>query len=150
MTQTEGPCGLADIAQVADRARSTVHYHLKALGERDYVVCEDDRYRLSCRFLKMGFAVRDQFEIYPMIESHLEQIAEASGERVWCTAMEKDAACSSPALVANTRFPPTRRSASECHFTSSVAGNRCWLISTGTGSKLSSIGTDCRRERNIR
>ncbi|SNR46380.1 IclR family transcriptional regulator [Halorubrum vacuolatum] len=74
----------ATIGEVADAlgiGKSTAHRHLTTLHDRRYVTREDDRYRLSLRFLTFGGRTVYELPAREMIERKVEQLCDETGER---------------------------------------------------------------------
>ncbi|WP_136689490.1 IclR family transcriptional regulator [Halorhabdus amylolytica] len=71
---------VSDLARELDLAKGTVHKHLTTLQKVNYVVQEDDSYRLSLRFLGLGTTTRATLDVYQIAYSSLEKLAEATGE----------------------------------------------------------------------
>lgn len=88
LLEESGPMKTTEIANELGRAKSTVHYHLRALENKSFVTKTNGRYKLGMRFLELGITVQNRHEIYPMISEHLDELAEETGEQVWCTVVE--------------------------------------------------------------
>lgn len=81
--------GVTELAERLGMPKSTVHVHLSTLRERGYVVqTEGKQYRLSLRFLDMGTIARENQTVYDEIVPKLEEIAEETEEKSWCTVEE--------------------------------------------------------------
>jgi len=72
--------GVTEIANELAVTKGTVYTHLATLKENELVVKENNRYRLSLRFLGLGEHVRDQMQIRDVVEKEIEKLAEESGE----------------------------------------------------------------------
>ncbi len=72
--------GVTELARHLDLSKAAVYSHLHTLRERDLVVKEDEHYRLSLRLLDYGRYVRSQVEIYDIVVSEVDRIAERTGE----------------------------------------------------------------------
>ncbi|WP_313691792.1 IclR family transcriptional regulator [Halorarum halobium] len=78
--RAENGARLTTIAASLDLPNSTVHNHLSTLMEREYVVKEDDVYRLSLRFLELGEHTRSLRKIHRVAKPELEELAAETGE----------------------------------------------------------------------
>lgn len=76
------PSTLGEIAAGVGVAKSTAHRHLRTLVEEEYVVKEDNEYRLSVRFLGLGMSVVRHYDASLRIKEKVDEMAEESGERV--------------------------------------------------------------------
>ncbi|MFB6189870.1 MAG: IclR family transcriptional regulator [Halapricum sp.] len=72
--------GVSALAEDLDLAKGTVHKHLTTLQKLNYVVKEDERYRLSLRFIGLGTSVRSNLDVYQIAYGPLETLADATGE----------------------------------------------------------------------
>ncbi len=71
---------LTIIAEELDLPNSTVHSHLSTLMERGYVVQEDDTYRLSLQFLRLGESTRKIHRVYHAGRAEIDELAAETGE----------------------------------------------------------------------
>lgn len=74
--------GVTELAQHLNAGKSTVHNHLSTLLEHEYVIKEDDKYRLSLRFLTLGGYSRNQLRLYKIAEPEVKRLANETGELV--------------------------------------------------------------------
>jgi DNA-binding IclR family transcriptional regulator len=108
-----GSCGVTDIANELDISPATAHNYLSTLEQNEFVVKKDSKYRLGLRFLNVGGYVRDQFDVLPLAESKVKQIAEDTDERAQFLVEEHGQAVvicketSSNAVVADTAVGKT-------------------------------------------
>lgn len=72
--------GVSELAAELSLSKGTIHKHLTTLRKMDYVVREDDTYRLSLGFLGLGTSVRGRMALYEVSRDPLENLAEATGE----------------------------------------------------------------------
>ena len=72
--------GVTDLSRELDIPKSTVYSHLSTLRENEYVVNENDEYRLGLKFLDLGEHTRDRLRIYRVAKPELEALAEETGE----------------------------------------------------------------------
>lgn len=80
--------GVTEIAEGVGMAKSTVHGHLTALQRRGYVVKEEGKYRLGLEFLSHGKYVQNSYALNSIAPKKVNQLAEETGERVWCIVEE--------------------------------------------------------------
>ncbi|WP_132060637.1 IclR family transcriptional regulator [Halorussus amylolyticus] len=71
---------LTELADRLDLPNSTVHNHLSTLMEADYVLKDDDVYRVSLRFLDLGEYARNRRKIYELAKPEIEELAAETGE----------------------------------------------------------------------
>ena len=84
-----GPMGPTGLASELGLAKSTVHRHLKTLEREGFVVPDDDGYRVGLRLLDFGIYARDQHQLYEVAKPKLDELAEQTGEKVWCVTEEQ-------------------------------------------------------------
>ena len=72
--------GVTDLSRRLDIPKSTVYSHLSTLRENEYVVNEDDEYRLGLKFLDFGEHTRDRLRVYRVARSELDALAAETGE----------------------------------------------------------------------
>lgn len=75
-----GVAGVTELADYVGVSKSTVHYHLKTLREREYTVREDGGYRLGFRFLDVGERARHRLDLYDTARSEVDKLAVDTGE----------------------------------------------------------------------
>lgn len=86
----EGVAGVTELAEKTGMPKSTVHVHLSTLKQRGYVVQDQkQRYRPGLRFLDVGIVARNGRRIYDEVTPKLEELAEATKEKVWCVVEER-------------------------------------------------------------
>ena len=78
--QGRGSVGVSELAAEVDIPPSTVFNHLKTLEEKGYLVNENGRYRLGCRFLKLGAMARSYHDIYAVAREEVDELARKTGE----------------------------------------------------------------------
>ena len=83
-----GGAGVTEIAEELGLSKGSVHAHLATLEEHGYVVNDGGTYRVGLRFLEMGLAARERNQIYGVVEPKLADLADETGERVWCVVEE--------------------------------------------------------------
>ncbi|MFC4357852.1 IclR family transcriptional regulator [Halobium salinum] len=89
---SDDPLGPAALGRRLDLARSTVHRHLATLERLGAVVrAGDDRrdgYRVGLRLLDFGLGAREAHRLYPLAAPKVDELAEETGEKVWCIVPE--------------------------------------------------------------
>jgi len=83
---------LGTVADELSMHKSTVHNHLSTLREHEYVVKDDEEYRLSLRFLTVGGVLRDDVELYEVAKPKLDDLAAETGELVTLATEERGVA----------------------------------------------------------
>jgi DNA-binding IclR family transcriptional regulator len=82
--------GVTELAAAVEMPKSTVHVHLSTLRDAGYVVQDDQqRYRLSLRFLDAGMAARRTRPVYDAVRGKLDDLADQTAEKVWCAVEER-------------------------------------------------------------
>jgi len=86
-----GSAGVSEIADSVGVTKSTVHYHLRTMEDRDYVVQENDgRYRLGFKFLKYGRGIQRRERLYSVAKPDVDELIDEIGERAQVMIREKD------------------------------------------------------------
>lgn len=80
--------GVTELAHDLGLAKSTVYDHLATLEQAEYVVKEDEHYRLGLRFLDHGMYARTQLGTEEVIRPAIEQLANEVDEAVWFVVEE--------------------------------------------------------------
>jgi len=86
--QRRDGAGVTELAHELELAKSTVYDHLATLEQTEYVVKEDDHYRLGLRFLDHGMYARTQLGMDEVICPAIEQLATEVDEAVWFVVEE--------------------------------------------------------------
>lgn len=76
-----GGMGVTELANALDRSKSTVHSHLQTLRKMGYVVKEGDTYYLGLKFLNLGDAARDRWNLYQVAKQEMDELVSTVGER---------------------------------------------------------------------
>lgn len=71
---------VTEIANHTGMSKSTVHKHLNTMVAHEYVVKEDEKYRLGFRFLDIGGYVRSRFSGADIIKPKMQELAEKTDE----------------------------------------------------------------------
>jgi DNA-binding IclR family transcriptional regulator len=79
LREREG-AGVTEIAEELELSKGTVHGHIATLAENEYIVKNDNEYRLSLRHLELGETVKDRLQIYDVVSEELDDLAEECGE----------------------------------------------------------------------
>jgi len=74
--------GVTELADSLGVAKSTVHNHLATLQAYEYVVLEDDEYRLGARFLDHGGDAGTTLPGHELIKKKIQEVADQTGELV--------------------------------------------------------------------
>ena len=69
---------VTEIAEMLNRAASTIHIHLSTLEAKEYVIKEGDIYHLGLHMLELGDYVQNRKEAYQIAKSYTEQLANES------------------------------------------------------------------------
>lgn len=72
--------GVSDLAAELDKPKSTVHNYLRTLEQAEYLIKEDEKYRIGLRVLGLGEHVKDRLEITRIAKSEIDELAETTGE----------------------------------------------------------------------
>ncbi|WP_436926654.1 IclR family transcriptional regulator [Halosimplex amylolyticum] len=78
--QENGRSTVAELDEVLDYSRSTIHSHLRTLEQQGMVVREGYEFRLGLRILDMADRVKDRVGNYDAVRSEVDALAEESGE----------------------------------------------------------------------
>lgn len=79
LKEREG-AGVTEIAEELDLSKGTVHGHIATLAENEYIVKNDNTYRLSLRYLELGETVKNRLQIYDVVSEELDDLAAECGE----------------------------------------------------------------------
>jgi len=86
------PVRLTTIATDLEIPKSTVHRYLSALIENQYVICQNDHYRISSVFLQYANTIQTRDPFYPLVNSKINELANETGELVQFIIEEYDRA----------------------------------------------------------
>ncbi|MDS0476910.1 IclR family transcriptional regulator [Natrinema sp. 1APR25-10V2] len=76
-----GGSTLEELSEYTGFSTSTVHRHLATLRDYNYVIQEDDVYRVGLQFLTMGGYAQREIDAYPVIKEKVDQLAVDTDER---------------------------------------------------------------------
>ncbi|WP_255191967.1 IclR family transcriptional regulator [Natronobeatus ordinarius] len=79
---------LDELSSAVGIAKSTTHRHLQTLEQQDFVTRSEERYRIGLRMLGFGIHARAQRELFHVTRPKIDELAEETGERVWCITHE--------------------------------------------------------------
>jgi len=85
-----GEAGPTELARCLELPKSTVYNHLKILEDAEFLVHEDNVYRLSFKFLNYGHFVRQQSDLYGFGRKKIDELASDTGEVVNLMALEEN------------------------------------------------------------
>ncbi len=74
---------VTELATELDLAKSTVHAYLASLEQKEYVVKEDNEYKLGLKFYDHGMHILNRMDLIEVARPIMNQTAEESGELVW-------------------------------------------------------------------
>lgn len=90
LAEAEGATG-TEIAETTDLPKSTVHYHLKTLEEREYVANVDGEYKPGMKLLTIGHNRVDQMSLYAAAKPEVDRLVDETGEM--CVLMCEEYGC---------------------------------------------------------
>jgi DNA-binding IclR family transcriptional regulator len=123
---SNGSLTLAEISARLNLSRSTAYRLAASLVERGYLrAVSRDGYRLGPKLLELGHLAQDQTQLTQVSRSHLEQLAQSTGDTVHLGILDRDQA------LYLDKVPGQRRIN-----ISSRVGDRQPLTSTGLGKAL--------------
>lgn len=73
---------VTELADHLNRPQSVVYNHLNTLKDLEFVVQEDNEYRLGLRFLEFGERVRQRTRLYEVSQPEVEKLADETGELI--------------------------------------------------------------------
>ncbi|WP_276273981.1 IclR family transcriptional regulator [Haloarcula litorea] len=79
---------LAELDEMVESPKSSIHSHLNTLREKRYLVKENGTYKVSFRLALLGEQVRYRYPSDATIEEKVEQLAERTGEETNFTIFE--------------------------------------------------------------
>lgn len=72
--------GITEIAEQTGLKKATVHHHLRTLKSDDFVVQDNEKYRLGIRFLEYGEYTRQKLPIFQVGVPEVDNLAQKTGE----------------------------------------------------------------------
>lgn len=85
----EDALGVTELARRLELAKSTVHRHVATLEQMGFVARSDGGYRVGLRLLDYGLYARNQHDLFRIARPKVEELAEETGEKVWCITEEQ-------------------------------------------------------------
>lgn len=85
----EEALGVTELARRLELAKSTVHRHVATLEQTGFVARADGGYRVGLRLLDYGLYARNQHDLFRIARPKVEELAEETGEKVWCITEEQ-------------------------------------------------------------
>lgn len=80
--QSHNGATLAELVQIFDLAKSTVHRHLTTLRHHGYVVKEGDQYHIGLKFYNRGEYARTRKKSYQLAAETVQDLADKTDEEV--------------------------------------------------------------------
>lgn len=80
----EDGVNLTGIADTVGKSKSTVHDHLSALREEEFVLRRGNEYHLGPTLLEYGIKAQRRWDIYDAAKPKLGELVELIDERTWC------------------------------------------------------------------
>lgn len=71
--------GVSEIAKQLDYSKSTIHYYLTTLEQRQYLIRDGDCYRLGFQLVTLGAHARQQHELFDVVELKTQDLAAETG-----------------------------------------------------------------------
>lgn len=72
--------GVSELSATLDMPKSTVHDHLRTLEAAEYLIHEDDTYRIGARFLELGGYARHRMKVYRTAKPEVQSLSDETGE----------------------------------------------------------------------
>lgn len=91
LAEVGGAARVVDLADHHSMPKSTVYKHLATLRSLGYVQQRDGRYVLGTGLADLGEHARARDDLYPIVKSHVDRLAETTGESAGFT-VERDGA----------------------------------------------------------
>lgn len=76
----QGKMGVTELSQELDLGKSTTHRHLATLRSQNFVVKDDNKYKLSHLYFAMTEQVKRQLRVYDEIAATVDNLAADTGE----------------------------------------------------------------------
>lgn len=84
----EGSMGVTELSSRLGLSKGTVHTHLTTLSQEGLIVKEDEVYCLSLRFLGIAESVKNRIEIYDLVQTEIDELAQRTSERAQFAVLE--------------------------------------------------------------
>ncbi|WP_167768534.1 IclR family transcriptional regulator [Haloarcula amylovorans] len=102
-----GSLELGAIAAQTDLPRSTVHHHLTTLEKRGFVINDRGTYRLGLRFLDIGEKTRQRTDLFQIVQSEIDELAQTMNTQVTVFILEQNHAVALYTSGENPGLPTT-------------------------------------------
>ncbi|WP_254280481.1 IclR family transcriptional regulator [Haloarcula marina] len=86
--QRRGETGITELSEDVEYSKSTIHGHLATLVDEGLVIKNNQKYRLSLRFLDIAESVKNRVTDYEIVHDQVRELAEETGEVVHFGAEE--------------------------------------------------------------
>lgn len=80
--------GVTELANEMEISKSTVHKHLQTMVYHNFATQDGETYHVGLRFLDYGMYARRRQLIYRIAHGRVEELANETGELVWCQTYE--------------------------------------------------------------
>lgn len=80
LLQRRNGAGVTELSAELNLSKGTVHSHLTTLLKNDYLIKDDDEYKLSLRYLHLAETVKNRITIFDVVREELDSLAEESSE----------------------------------------------------------------------
>lgn len=137
--QDLGRVGVTELADHLDMPPSTTQIHLNTLRNGGYVIKKDGKYEIGLKFLEHGGYARRQTGLYRAAKSHVNELAEETGEAANLGVAENG----QRVLVYKSESP------SDAIYDNAPTGERTHLHWTALGKALLSGMPDERIDRIV-
>ncbi|MBX0324185.1 IclR family transcriptional regulator [Halomicroarcula sp. F13] len=75
-----GGARVTELARYLDLPKSTVHNYLSTLEQEEYIVKDDNEYRVGLRFLELGAYSRHERKLFQIAKPEVDRLADETGE----------------------------------------------------------------------
>lgn len=84
-----GSAGATELSERLDLSTSTIHRHLQTMEKCGYAVNLNGEYKLSLQLFSLGSTVRVRRTFYQLSKEEMKDLADRTGETVWCVMEEQ-------------------------------------------------------------
>lgn len=84
-----GSAGATELSERLDLSASTIHRHLQTMEKCGYAVNLNGEYKLSLHLFSLGSTIRLRQTFYQLSKEEMKNLAERTGETVWCVMEEQ-------------------------------------------------------------
>lgn len=114
--------GISELARNLDIPKSTVHDHVVSLRELGCLVEEDEKYRPSLEFLRLGELTKNQIEVYQASKDQLDRLADETRDFVSLVVEENGKAVICHTNVGDESIPVNVYGGIRMHMHTTAAG----------------------------